>query len=164
MLDRELRLAYEVLGVRPDASETEARAARLSLVRSFHPDTYKGDRAAADRKLARINAAYDDVLAHIRATGRGQTAAQRKAAKEGARQAQERQRAEEALRVRMRERNAQDAARKEARLKAARDEIENGLGRMATADRDAHLSAQRAFSRTQEMQSPRLARKVSRVA
>ncbi len=71
MTDRDfsIALAYEVLGLKPGATQTDARAARLQLVRSFHPDIYEGDRAAADRKLARINAAFDDVLQDLRDRG-----------------------------------------------------------------------------------------------
>ncbi|MEM9320834.1 MAG: J domain-containing protein [Pseudomonadota bacterium] len=69
MTKSELLLAYDILGLKPGVGEYDVRRARLNLVRSFHPDTYQGDKGAADRKLAQINAAYDDVMAHLKRHG-----------------------------------------------------------------------------------------------
>jgi DnaJ like chaperone protein len=59
---------YEILGVRPDASDAELKARHRALVREHHPDRLAASgvppefRAAADRRLAAINAAYDTIL------------------------------------------------------------------------------------------------------
>jgi hypothetical protein len=64
---------YIVLGVARGASRAEVRAARLALVKALHPDLRSEDqpgaRAAAERRLADVNAAYDAVLASWRAAG-----------------------------------------------------------------------------------------------
>ena len=58
---------YAVLGVRPDASEAELKARYHALVRDHHPDRLAAAgippefRAAADRRLAAINAAYEAI-------------------------------------------------------------------------------------------------------
>jgi hypothetical protein len=64
---------YIVLGVARGASRAEVRAARLALVKALHPDLRSEDqpaaRADAERRLADVNAAYDEVLARWRAAG-----------------------------------------------------------------------------------------------
>ena len=68
---------YDVLGVAPDASDKEIKRHYRELVRTHHPDALvaKGVPpeflAAAQRRLAAINAAYDAILAE-----RGQKAEQ----------------------------------------------------------------------------------------
>jgi len=58
---------YDVLGVRPDVSETELRSRYLALVREHHPDRLMASgvpvafRLAADRRLAAINVAYESI-------------------------------------------------------------------------------------------------------
>ena len=60
---------YEILGVRPNATDVEIKARYRELVKSHHPDALiaKGVPqemlAGADRRLAAITAAYDAVLA-----------------------------------------------------------------------------------------------------
>jgi hypothetical protein len=58
---------YAVLGISPEASPAEARAARRALVKALHPDLRGADqprlRAAAERRLAEVNAAYDALTA-----------------------------------------------------------------------------------------------------
>jgi len=59
---------YQILGVSPDASDEELKARHRALVREHHPDRLAAHgippelRAAADRRLAAINAAYDAIL------------------------------------------------------------------------------------------------------
>jgi DnaJ like chaperone protein len=59
---------YEILGVRPDASDADLKARHRALVREHHPDRLAASgvppefRAAADRRLAAVNAAYDTIL------------------------------------------------------------------------------------------------------
>ena len=60
--------AYEVLGVDPMISDEELAARRKVLVRENHPDRLAAEGVPqeflvlADRKLAAINAAYDEIL------------------------------------------------------------------------------------------------------
>lgn len=51
---------YKVLGVSPDASDEEIKAAYRRLAKKYHPDLHPGDEAAA-RKMNEINAAYDQI-------------------------------------------------------------------------------------------------------
>jgi DnaJ like chaperone protein len=59
---------YEVLGVRPNATDAELKARHRALAVEHHPDRLAASgvplefRAAADRRLAAINAAYDEIL------------------------------------------------------------------------------------------------------
>lgn len=57
-----------VLGLGPEASKGDVRAARTALVKALHPDVlgHEGPqaRAAAERRLAEVNAAYDSLVAH----------------------------------------------------------------------------------------------------
>ena len=51
--------AYEVLGVDPDCSQAELKAAHRRLVRRHHPDLALADeRQEATRRVQRINMAY----------------------------------------------------------------------------------------------------------
>lgn len=60
---------YRVLGVRPDATDAELKARHRRLVLDNHPDKLRARGvpdeflSLADRKLAAINAAYDDIMA-----------------------------------------------------------------------------------------------------
>lgn len=53
---------YETLGVRPDASAADIRAAYLRLARDLHPDTHldrpDAERRAAERRLQDVNRAW----------------------------------------------------------------------------------------------------------
>lgn len=51
---------YQVLGVSPDASDDEIKAAYRNLAKKYHPDLNPGDEAAA-QKMNEINAAYDQI-------------------------------------------------------------------------------------------------------
>jgi DnaJ like chaperone protein len=59
---------YEVLGVRPNATAAELKEQHRALAMEHHPDRLAASgvppefRAAADRRLAAINAAYDTIL------------------------------------------------------------------------------------------------------
>ncbi len=59
---------YTILGLAPDASAAEIKARHRALVREHHPDKLAASgvppefRAAADRRLAAINAALDAIL------------------------------------------------------------------------------------------------------
>jgi curved DNA-binding protein CbpA len=49
--------AYEILGLEPGASDADIRAAYISLVKAYHPDSGV-KRANAEDKLKRVNVAY----------------------------------------------------------------------------------------------------------
>ncbi len=57
------RPAHEVLGVTPDATQAEIKAAYQRLIRQYHPDRVADlgpeIRAVAERRAKEINAAYD---------------------------------------------------------------------------------------------------------
>ena len=51
---------YSVLGVSPDASDEEIKAAYRRLAKKYHPDLNPGDEEAA-RKMNEVNAAYEQI-------------------------------------------------------------------------------------------------------
>ena len=55
---------YEVLGVKPGASEAEIKAAYKELVKNYHPDKYVDNPLAdlAEEKMQEINEAYDMLM------------------------------------------------------------------------------------------------------
>ncbi len=55
---------YEVLGVKPGASEAEIKAAYKELVKKYHPDKYQNNPLAdlAKEKLQEVNEAYDTLM------------------------------------------------------------------------------------------------------
>ena len=52
---------YSVLGVSPSATDEEIKKAYRRLAKQYHPDIHP-DPAFAEKKMAEINAAYDQVL------------------------------------------------------------------------------------------------------
>lgn len=52
---------YEVLGVKPGASQEEIKAAYKKLIKEYHPDKYTNNplQSLAEDKVREINAAYD---------------------------------------------------------------------------------------------------------
>lgn len=55
---------YKVLGVSPDATDTEIKNAYRALARKYHPDNYQSDPAMAElagEKMKEINAAYEEI-------------------------------------------------------------------------------------------------------
>ncbi len=54
---------YQVLGVKPDASDEEIKRAYRELARKYHPDNYQNNPLAdlAEEKMKEINEAYDAV-------------------------------------------------------------------------------------------------------
>lgn len=51
---------YSVLGVSPNATDEEVKAAYRRLAKKYHPDLNPGDESAA-KKMNEINAAYDQI-------------------------------------------------------------------------------------------------------
>ena len=51
---------YKVLGLSPDASDEEVKAAYRKLAKKYHPDLNPGNERAAER-MNEINAAYDQI-------------------------------------------------------------------------------------------------------
>ncbi|MGL5351844.1 MAG: J domain-containing protein, partial [Clostridium sp.] len=54
---------YEILGVKPDATQAEIKSAYRALIKQYHPDQY-GDnplRELAEVKMREINGAYDSL-------------------------------------------------------------------------------------------------------
>ncbi|MBR6045340.1 MAG: DnaJ domain-containing protein [Ruminococcus sp.] len=62
---------YQVLGISPNASMDEVKAAYKALVRKYHPDQYQDNPLSefAEEKMAEINAAYDEIVAQRRGGG-----------------------------------------------------------------------------------------------
>ncbi len=52
---------YSVLGVSPAATDDEIKKAYRKLAKQYHPDIHP-DREFAEKKMAEINAAYDQIL------------------------------------------------------------------------------------------------------
>ena len=55
---------YEVLGVSPNASDDEVKAAYRALARKYHPDNYSDNPLSelAQEKMKEINEAYDTIV------------------------------------------------------------------------------------------------------
>ena len=59
-----MRDPYEVLGIKPGASDDEIKRAYRDLARKYHPDNYSLDNPLADlatEKMKEINEAYDTI-------------------------------------------------------------------------------------------------------
>ena len=59
------RSPYEVLGLKPGATEEEIKAAYRELVKKYHPDRYQDNplNELAEEKIREINEAYDTLMA-----------------------------------------------------------------------------------------------------
>ncbi len=66
---------YEVLGIRPTATDDEVKAAYRALARKYHPDNYADNPLSglAEEKMQEINEAYDAIV-RMRKQGSQQTA------------------------------------------------------------------------------------------
>ena len=64
---------YEVLDLKPGASEAEIKAAYKELVKKYHPDKYQNNPLAdlAQEKLQEINEAYDTLMKNRSSSGGG---------------------------------------------------------------------------------------------
>jgi curved DNA-binding protein CbpA len=115
----ETQEAFRLLGVAPDATPEAVRAAWRAMVRAYHPDQYRGDKEAASRRLAELNAAFDVVSAaqpktSVKSSRQRATAqSDRDARRRAARRATEARQHAETLR------KAEQQARKEAALRRA---------------------------------------------
>ena len=59
-----MRDPYEVLGIQPNATDDEVKAAYRALARKYHPDNYADNPLSdlAQEKMQEINEAYDTVV------------------------------------------------------------------------------------------------------
>lgn len=66
---------YKVLGISPDATDEQVKAAYRELARKYHPDQYDGNPLSdlAQEKMQEINEAYDEIV-RSRKSGGGRTA------------------------------------------------------------------------------------------
>lgn len=64
---------YRVLGVSPDATDEQVKAAYRELAKKYHPDNYAGSPLSdlADEKMKEINEAYDTVTEERKRIKRG---------------------------------------------------------------------------------------------
>ena len=55
---------YEVLGVSPNATDDEVKAAYREMARKYHPDNYTNNPLSelAQEKMQEINEAYDTIV------------------------------------------------------------------------------------------------------
>ncbi len=131
MLTADQKAAFDLLGVSPTDDPKKIQSAWRALVRTYHPDQYRGDKAGANARLAELNAAYDAVEACHQFDARAayaQAAAQRAAAErneairrraEAARKAEAARRAQAAQRARDAAKAREAAARRATRAHVA---------------------------------------------
>lgn len=62
---------YKVLGISPNASEEEVKAAYKALAKKYHPDNYANNPLSdlASEKMQEINEAYDTIIKNLRSGG-----------------------------------------------------------------------------------------------
>ncbi|MBQ5840580.1 MAG: J domain-containing protein [Clostridia bacterium] len=65
---------YAILGINPNATDDEVKAAYRALARQYHPDNYQNNPLSglAEEKMQEINEAYDTIV-RMRKQGGGQT-------------------------------------------------------------------------------------------
>ncbi len=58
-----MKNSYEILGVKPDATDAEIKSAYRALVKKYHPDNYVDNplEELAAEKMVEINKAFDDI-------------------------------------------------------------------------------------------------------
>lgn len=66
---------YQILGVKPNASDDEVKRAYRELARKYHPDNYQDNPLAdlAEEKMKEVNEAYDAITKMRSGTGGGQS-------------------------------------------------------------------------------------------
>ena len=66
-----MRDPYEVLGIRPTATDDEVKSAYRNLARKYHPDNYTDNPLSdlAQEKMQEINEAYDAIVRMRKGTG-----------------------------------------------------------------------------------------------
>lgn len=68
---------YKVLGIQPDATDDEVKAAYREQARKYHPDNYANNPLSdlAQQKMQEINEAYDTIIRMRRQSGRSSAGA-----------------------------------------------------------------------------------------
>lgn len=68
-----MRNPYEVLGISPNATDEEVKAAYRQMARKYHPDNYTDNPLSdlAQEKMQEINEAYDTIARQRKAQGGG---------------------------------------------------------------------------------------------
>ncbi len=74
VIDMSVNDPYKVLGIQPDATDDEVKAAYRELARKYHPDNYTNNPLSelAQEKMQEINEAYDTIV-RMRRQGGGNT-------------------------------------------------------------------------------------------
>ncbi|MEJ6392498.1 J domain-containing protein [Gymnodinialimonas sp. 2305UL16-5] len=158
--------AFDLLGVSPQADAKAIRQAWRALVRTYHPDQFRGDKDAANRRLAELNAAFDLVTAAAPVSREGAKAQSTRASSARKAQAQARadvqaqqHAAEQRRRAQMRaqrDQNRQDAKaaarrraaeldRRDAEREAARRKATRPVRALSAAEMRASQAAQNLF-------------------
>ncbi|MBR5783486.1 MAG: J domain-containing protein [Clostridia bacterium] len=57
-----LENSYRILGVSPSADDEQLKKAYRKLAKKYHPDANPGNEEEAARRMAEVNAAYDEII------------------------------------------------------------------------------------------------------
>ena len=63
--------SYRILGVSASATDEELKKAYRKLAKKYHPDANPGNEEEAVRRMAEVNAAYDEIVAFRQGKGQG---------------------------------------------------------------------------------------------
>ncbi|WP_224813813.1 J domain-containing protein [Hasllibacter sp. MH4015] len=147
MMTPDMTRAFRLLDVAPGADRATIRKAWRKLVRAYHPDQVRGDKVAANRRLADLNAAFDLVStwdpSMVEPAAPPRPTRRRKARQQA--QSAQRRKDEAAARARAATLEARDAAKRAARAAAA-ERATRPVPPSSAKDRLASRAARRVFS------------------